>query len=267
MRSATRWLAAPTTVLLLSLAAGACDGADPDPLGVTERAQSEDGPGMSCAPGQCSDVNGVCQTCMCPLYPLEESKDATANNKRAPGVAVPEGTTQAVSPCNSGKYDGPEALRCPRLSTDYPLPAGCKDQNRVDGWSASWLICEGSRGPIRSGAKCGGQCPDNMQYLYDRLAKNCAGNFCGGTSPADCVRCLQKETQAWLGSGPVCGVAATCMTEVLSKWYPGKCTMKCNSSAPGANQETHAWMECSLDGKTFTFDGNNGVFYSCPNPE
>ena len=22
-----------------------------------------------------------------------------------------------------------------------------------------------------------------------------------------------------------------------------------------------------LDGKTFTFDGNNGVFYSCPNPE
>ena len=110
---------------------------------------------------------------MCPLYPLEESKDATANNKRAPGVAVPEGTTQAVSPCNSGKYDGPEALRCPRLSTDYPLPAGCKDQNRVDGWSASWLICEGSRGPIRSGAKCGGQCPYNMQYLYDRLAKNC----------------------------------------------------------------------------------------------
>jgi hypothetical protein len=245
-----------------------CNG--PDPVGTTARVQTQ--AGSQCSPEDCTDITGACQSCTCPPAPLEEKlKIYTANRRVVGGVdAVAEGTPSCMGdPCNDAPYN--DMNQCANLMRDFPLPAGCKNQGTVfmgaTSWSPAWLVCQQKRGTIKSGRDCGGQCPANIDYLWGRVNSKCAGDYCGGTTPADCMRCLINETRTWLGNGPVCGTAATCMMEVLSSWYPKMCTKKCNSAAGGTKECTHAWLECTMGSTTYTFDGNNGIFYSCPTTE
>jgi len=212
-----------------------------------------------CSPEDCTADDGSCVSCDC---------DCNCSNEEAflSGTAPADGAVDIAGPWSGTNCMGDP---CQATYQNYKLPAGCQNQSEVwndDSGASSWLKCQQGREPIRSGSDCGGKCPPNIDYLWGRLNQNCAGDYCGGSSPADCVRCLVREVRGWLGNEKIgsCGPAATCMNEILSSWYPGNCTKKCNSAAPGTTECTHAWMECSLNGQTYYFDGNNGIFYSCP---
>jgi len=201
----------------------------------------------------CVDSKGACaQCCAC-------SHDATPvqGGRSLQSLPIEAETCSSTNKCNGPPYsEGPNDagvfVGCQNLVRDYGLPMNCCTRqtncpNCKPDWAASWLRCNQSLDK----APCVGTCTVASDSTYWRDAQACKQSNVVKT-----IQCLINLTKTTVGSHAVCENAASCMLVMLKKWYPaGSCKKLCNV--------THSWIECTINGANYSFDGNNGIFYAC----